>query len=405
MAPQVVTECRDAGVTIERRGRQRFGENVVEVAAQLAPQRGRLLARQPVRFFAGRTQVLQRRGRNQAARVHAGEQLVENDAEREDVGRHAEHAGVELLGRGVLRRQRRRAFLREPGAGIVADQARDAEVEQLHPARVVDQDVRRFQVAVDHQLRVRRGHCVEHLREQRHTRAHPQGPRRAPAVDALAAHQLEHQVGLAALGDAGVEQLGDARVLQPRENRALAPETFARFGVEEAGAQQLDRGFAFVVAIGAARTPDAAHAALADHVDERPAAQSFARGHTRRQQRLLGHTTQERHAARGFARDQQRAQLGRRVRLVRGEIVQPALALERRQGQQFVDAGRKLSPAGCVRGRHGPSSLQRAAISTQSAAQQHPTLGGRAAPPSKCTPRTRHRSTLFLRAGPETFSA
>jgi hypothetical protein len=75
------------------------------------------------------------------------------------------------------------------------------------------------------------------------------------AVDGLAVHQLQHQVGLAAGGDAGVEQPRDVRVRQPRQDAAFALEALAGLGAVKPPVHQLDGGLAFVAAVAAPRQP------------------------------------------------------------------------------------------------------------------------------------------------------
>ena len=77
-------------------------------------------------------------------------------------------------------------------------------------------------------LRVRVRHGGEHVEEEPQAGRDVEGSVVAPAVDRLALDVLEHQVGLAGLGDAGIDQLGDVGVLQTREDRALAAEAGRR---------------------------------------------------------------------------------------------------------------------------------------------------------------------------------
>ena len=179
-------------------------------------------------------------------------------------------------------------------------------------------------------------HRVEHLREEIDAPAHAQTVRFAPAVDALALHQFQHQIGLALGRDAGVEQLRNARVLQPRQDGALTAKAFLRAAVEKAALEQLDGGFALEAAVSALCAPDGAHAAFADAFDQRPRAQRIAGLHTGRQQRLFGHAAQKGHVAGAFARGQQLTQVSGRAPVVGGQFVQVLRAAQRRQREQFV---------------------------------------------------------------------
>ena len=94
------------------------------------------------------------RDRHRAVAVErhaAGEQLVEDDADRVEVGALADRVALRLLGREVLRGAHDRPGLRHvrrAGAG-------DAEVGDLRAALVVDDDVVRLEVAVDDPALVR----------------------------------------------------------------------------------------------------------------------------------------------------------------------------------------------------------------------------------------------------------
>ena len=175
----------------------------------------------------------------------------------------------------------------------------------------------------------------------------------APAVDVLALDQLEHEIRLAARGDAGVEQLGDAGLAQAREDRALAPEPLLRVGVEQAAAQQLDGGVAFEAAVAAARAPDAAHAALADHLDQRPGADRIARRDAGRREARGRRGREEAGGARLGARAEQLAQLARAGRVVGGDGREAALALGRCEIEQLVDPRAERGPARRVEDVHG----------------------------------------------------
>ena len=93
----------------------------------------------------------------QAVGPRAGEELVEHDAERIEVGCDRERRIGDLLGRGVLGRQHATRHARERGGAgrAFGHQLGDAEVEQLHFARRGHEDVRRLEVAMQHEARVR----------------------------------------------------------------------------------------------------------------------------------------------------------------------------------------------------------------------------------------------------------
>ena len=91
-----------------------------------------------------------------------------------------------------------------------------------------DQDVRRLQVAVHDQVRVRVADRVAGLQEQREALRQRRLPLRCPVGDRFAVDVFQREVGLAVLGGAGVEQARDVGVFQPRQDLPLAGETQAQ---------------------------------------------------------------------------------------------------------------------------------------------------------------------------------
>ena len=83
----------------------------------------------------------------------AGEQLVEDDAERVDVGALADRLALRLLGRDVVGGAEHGAGLRHALADV--ERARDPEVGHLRGAVAVQQHVLRLHVAVHEPVRVR----------------------------------------------------------------------------------------------------------------------------------------------------------------------------------------------------------------------------------------------------------
>ncbi len=202
-------------------------------------------------------------------RARASEQLVQHHAERVDVGGGAERAPLDLLGAGVGECHRAQYGGRRCRSRLAFEQARDAEVEQLGFAIAADHDVRRFQVAVDHQAPVSVLDRRTHLEEQRDTRAQRQLLLVAPAVDALAVDVLHRQERHAGCIGAGIDQMRDVRMLQRREDASLGDEMFQFAAFRQAGAaQHLQRDAladAGVVALG---QPHLAHAAFAKAFDQ-----------------------------------------------------------------------------------------------------------------------------------------
>ena len=170
-----------------------------------------------------------------------GEQLVEHDPDRVEVGARVDRVALRLLGREVLRGAHDRAGLGHVGrAG-----ARDPEVGDLGAPLVVDDHVVRLDVAVHDPAPVGEARGLEDLdhevdRERRLERA-------VVAHDLLevAALQELHRDVVGAVPLAAVEDLHDVGVLQPGGAGRLAAEALDELGVlGEAPVEQLQRDLA-----------------------------------------------------------------------------------------------------------------------------------------------------------------
>jgi hypothetical protein len=105
----------------------------------------------------------------------------------------------------------------QSGRSVAFEDLRDPEVEQLHLPIGAHQDVRRLEVAVHDQARVRVGDRFRRLKEQLEALSRIELMRVRVLVDARALDVFEHQVQLPRGGDAGVEQPRDVRMRKPGE--------------------------------------------------------------------------------------------------------------------------------------------------------------------------------------------
>jgi hypothetical protein len=212
----------------------------------------------------------------------AGQDLVEDDAEREDVGAVVDVAGLDLLGSHVVRRPQQLSLHRqvrgvEPG---------DAEVGDLDLVVGGDQDVRRLDVAMDHAPRVG---VVEGLGDLRHQIADESRREGLGALQQLlevGPLDVLHGDEADAVG-AFVDHVVDGDDVRVREDAGalrFAHEAAAKLRQlvvlgREAGAKGLQRHQAADQRI--ARQVDDAHGPLADLLEDLVAAEllGFGRGH------------------------------------------------------------------------------------------------------------------------------
>jgi hypothetical protein len=125
------------------------------------------------------------------------EQLVQDHAERVDVGRDPDGRTGDLLRRGVLQRKRPTRLLgQRRGPATELDQRRNAEIQQPHLAIAGDQDVRRLQVPMHDEPAVGVGDGAGHLEEQAQTPRDVEPFVAAIPVDGTAIHVLQRQIRL-----------------------------------------------------------------------------------------------------------------------------------------------------------------------------------------------------------------
>ena len=175
----------------------------------------------------------------------AREHLVEDDAERVDVGLAVDVVAQRLLGRDVVGRAEHAAV---GGQAVVAQRAGDAEVGDLGRALGVEQDVLRLDVAVHDLVRVRAAERAGDLDRvgQRLVDRQPAEPADA-VLERLALDVLEDDVG-PVLVLAGVDHAHDVRVRELRDRPRLAPEALQLVGVGgHLPVQELDGDPAFEV--------------------------------------------------------------------------------------------------------------------------------------------------------------
>jgi hypothetical protein len=103
-----------------------------------------------------------------AERWAAGEQFVQHDAQRPDIGRGGQGFAGYVLGTGIGQGKGTVRGAGRLGGDIGLDQPGDAEIQQLGFALRGDEDVGGLEVAMDHQSLVRVLDRRADLQEQRH---------------------------------------------------------------------------------------------------------------------------------------------------------------------------------------------------------------------------------------------
>ena len=252
---------------------QCLGHDGIEIATQRARRQRGIRAREcdstghGRRLFENRAQRVGDRRTGLGPGTYAREQLEQQKAERVDVRGGGHGPAGQLFRRGVGRRQRCGCGARVR-AGVFVDQFGDTEVEQLHATFGVDQDVRRLQIPVDHQVSMRVGDGLADLREQAQALRQRRAGLRAVRRDRHTLDEFHRHIGPAVGRDAAVVEAGNAGVLQPGEDLPFDVEALElrdRFGL-----QQLDRCALREAAVGALGFVDLAHAAAAQVADDAP---------------------------------------------------------------------------------------------------------------------------------------
>jgi hypothetical protein len=187
-----------------------------------------------------------------AERLAPGERLVEDHAERPQIGACIDVARrAHLLGRHVDRRAHGHGGSGEPG-GLAAltlrcSELRDAEVEHLEAGQSAavlgDEQVGRLEIAVDDASGVRFGQRLERLHGVAHHLARRHRARASEhGAEIFAVEVLHHQIGLAAIEAPHLVDPHHVLALQSGRGASLAHEALDRLAALRHGRkQELDR--------------------------------------------------------------------------------------------------------------------------------------------------------------------
>ncbi len=179
------------------------------------------------------------RQRGAGERRAADDHLVEQDADRVDVGGRLDEVAADLLGRHVLCRTDQARL-----AHGVLEEAGQAEVDHLGEvvalAQPVDDDVLGGEVAVDDAARVRLGQRGQDLAADRRDARDGERVLLDQRRQRASAQVLHHQEGNPVTGDTEIVDGHRVRVVDPAGGHRLGAEPLEARG-DEIAAQQLHR--------------------------------------------------------------------------------------------------------------------------------------------------------------------
>jgi hypothetical protein len=202
-----------------------------------------------------------------------GQELVEDAAERVDVGLLVDGLAASLLGRDVVARSHDRAGDRHP---VDVERVGDAEVGHLRPPVAVDQDILGLDVAVDEPVLVREREPAGDLECELDRFARFERPLLVEELLQVHAVDVFEDDELPTVLLAAVDHGDDVRMSELRDRASLAAEALD-VGVvaRELLVEDLQRNCAFEQLV--VRPIDARHAARADELLELvPARDQFA---------------------------------------------------------------------------------------------------------------------------------
>ena len=263
IALQVLGELLDGGIALAGLLAQGLEQDVLEIPVDQG--------RAPGLGLTDLADRISRAGDGAAIGAGPGDQRVQDHAQGVDIAGRGDGPAEDLLGTRECRRHRGHQGLRGLGAGrdrAFLQELGDAEVQQLHRAVGLDQDVAGLQVAVHDEPLVRIGHRRAHLAKQRKAMLDRRCVAGAVGIDGFAFHQLHHEVGQALLGRAPIEQAGDAGMFEMGQDLPLGSQPLQDEVDVEPRAHQLDRHELFVLGIGTARAVHLAHAATPDQLEQ-----------------------------------------------------------------------------------------------------------------------------------------
>ena len=196
-----------------------------------------------------------RGGRPSGMRQLAGDELVEQHAERVDVGRHRHRLAEHLFGGGVGGGQGAHVGAGQTRIVLGLEELGEPEVEELRLARRRDQDVRGFEVAMHHEVPMRGVDTAGDFDHQADALGERQRALARVVRDRLAVDALHGEPGASVRRHAAVEKTRDGGVREAREDLALAAEARRDLEARDARPHELHRRALGEAAVDASRRP------------------------------------------------------------------------------------------------------------------------------------------------------
>ena len=278
----VLVQCLDRRVASLRLLPQRLEADHIEVAAQLFAQPPRVAHARARAHGRGLAHNALDLGEGLALEVvwpRAREKLVEDHAERVDIGCRADLLTAHLLGRGIPRRHHTHRGAGECGAiALIGEHFGNAKVEQAHLAPLRDEDVVWFEVSVHHETRVREAHRTTNLGEEPQAVVDGETVRGAVAINRIAFHQLHRKPRGAVGGESAVYQPRNLRMVERGEDLPLALEALQDLLGVHPAADELECDLLREGAVHPFGEVDGAHAAVAEFANNAPGANALALG-------------------------------------------------------------------------------------------------------------------------------
>ncbi len=197
----------------------------------------------------------------------AGQQAVQQHAQRINIAGGGDGVAADLLGAGGIERHGAhfRTCLGQIQSGrIRAQQLGDSKVEQFRSAVSSHHNVTGLDVAMHHQVLMRELHGGADGAEQLQTLRDRALALLAILVDGRALHVLHDQIRQAVGGGAAIDQTRDIRVFQVGQYLALGAKAAQNLVRIHAAFHHFDRDLFVILVVMAGREPHRAHAAASN---------------------------------------------------------------------------------------------------------------------------------------------